>query len=326
MRISLVSKKSLTDIRNRICLNDWFFYQFLVVFTDELFPNADDNFKTAFIWFTLMKFGYDSRLSFENGRIYLAVRSESKSYPGYSKKKNFYSYLTFPNSGYNIEEFFIHGKSAKDFDFSLFQYPCHETTREIRKNIDFKITTSEGHSVATANVIIDLDILDHLRQFPALEFRYLVNSKLPVETHESFFKSLNSLIEGKSESEIIQLLLSFVQTSTEYSDDLQNPSLHREKWYTPFESLYYEKSDCEDRTVLLYYLVREILDIPIILIEYPSKDHVNVGIALTNLKTGLFYKGNYFKVFETTSNFGQDGTSQIYRFSEFQIQAEYFPK
>jgi hypothetical protein len=52
----------------------------------------------------------------------------------------------------------------------------------------------------------------------------------------------------------------------------------REKRLSPEETLIYSNSDCEDRSALFFWLVREIYDRPMVVLSY--EDHVTVAVDM----------------------------------------------
>ena len=54
----------------------------------------------------------------------------------------------------------------------------------------------------------------------------------------------------------------------------------------PEETLYYEYSDCEDKSILFAFLMKEVLGMKTVAIDY--KNHVNIGLALDEVKEDWF--------------------------------------
>lgn len=69
---------------------------------------------------------------------------------------------------------------------------------------------------------------------------------------------------------------------------------------TPEEALYYEYTDCEDRSALFYYLVKELLDLPMVILKYPN--HVNIAVKIDNVPgQSVIYEGNKYYVCEPSN-------------------------
>jgi len=71
-------------------------------------------------------------------------------------------------------------------------------------------------------------------------------------------------------------VLHFVQKSFQYERD--NQQFGREKVMFAQETLYYRKSDCEDRAILYSYLVKELFGVGVIGVKY--KDHMATALYI----------------------------------------------
>jgi len=95
--------------------------------------------------------------------------------------------------------------------------------------------------------------------------RHLVNSVI---------ENLRTIVKGKSEPEAVDIILRFVQVAFKYKTD--QDQFGYEKYLLPDETVYYPYSDCEDRSILFSYLVRNILGLKTVMLEYPG--HVAVAV------------------------------------------------
>ena len=72
------------------------------------------------------------------------------------------------------------------------------------------------------------------------------------------------------------VLLHFLQTALPYRTDLEQ--FGYEDYLYPDETLYYPACDCEDRAVLFAVLVRELVGLDVVGLDYPG--HIAAGVAL----------------------------------------------
>ena len=79
---------------------------------------------------------------------------------------------------------------------------------------------------------------------------------------------LQAAIVGKSEKEAANILLNFVQTGFTYQTD--DEQFGYEKPFFVDELFYYPACDCEDRSVLFSYLVRTLIGLDVVLLDYPN--------------------------------------------------------
>jgi hypothetical protein len=135
------------------------------------------------------------------------------------------------------------------------------------------------------------------------------DSKVSNMTRGRLLAGLRVIIDGKKEVEAVNILLRFVQNAFAYKTDQKQ--FKYEKVLFPEETLYYKYSDCEDRTILFSYLVKNLLNLDTIGLKY--KDHISSAVALNSKIRGDGYKvnGRLFYVADPTfinANIGETMT------------------
>ena len=74
----------------------------------------------------------------------------------------------------------------------------------------------------------------------------------------------------------------------------------QEKRLSPEQTLLYDNSDCEDRAGLFFYLVKEIYNLPMIVLEYPK--HVTIAVKFDKVYgNAIVYNGIRYSVCEPSS-------------------------
>ncbi|MEY2648532.1 MAG: hypothetical protein RL282_1245, partial [Bacteroidota bacterium] len=90
----------------------------------------------------------------------------------------------------------------------------------------------------------------------------------------------------------------------------------------------YEKSDCEDRAALFFYLVKKIYNLPMIVLSYPS--HINIGIAMDKpIGKGISYNGKLYTICEPTPQKKEYGLGKMDKTilkEGFEIVHQHLPK
>ena len=111
-------------------------------------------------------------------------------------------------------------------------------------------------------------------------------------------KELKPMLIGLNELDAVNLLLNFVQKKFEYKTD--NEQFGKEKWFFPEDQLHYPYSDCEDRSVFFTYLVKKLLNLKVIGLNYPG--HVAIAVAFNGSVNGyaINYKGYSYIIADPT--------------------------
>jgi hypothetical protein len=82
-----------------------------------------------------------------------------------------------------------------------------------------------------------------------------------------------------------------------YQNDENN--FGKEKRLSPEQTLFSKYSDCDDRAALFFYLVKEIYNLPMIALLYPT--HISMAVQFDKAQgQSIIYKGQKYSVCEPT--------------------------
>lgn len=108
------------------------------------------------------------------------------------------------------------------------------------------------------------------------------------EIDADLMAQLKSQVGAADKHKAAGMLLDFVQKGFEYATD--DEQFGYEKPFFVEELFYYPKCDCEDRSILYRHLVKSLLGLDVVLLDYPNHiatavrfgddipgDYVNVG-------------------------------------------------
>jgi len=88
------------------------------------------------------------------------------------------------------------------------------------------------------------------------------------DVDNALIDTLHPLLEGKSKTEALNILLHFVQKSFVYQTDWKQ--FGYEKVMFPSETLFYPASDCDDRAVLFSYLADRLLHVKVVGLKFSN--------------------------------------------------------
>lgn len=147
-----------------------------------------------------------------------------------------------------------------------------------------KSFTSPKIENSSVDVNINTNLMDFYSEFPPCEWNNYSTRSLSAQTKDNLYKVLKSQIQGKSEVDAANILIDFVQKAFEYKTDGDQFGYERSLFAD--ETFYYPYSDCEDRSILYSVLIRELLGLEIVLLNYP-------GHLATAVKFNSNVKGDY---------------------------------
>ena len=153
----------------------------------------------------------------------------------------------------------------------------------IRDDIQTKtLTFTHNGSEYKVKVEYDKSAIKFFEYYPQTALEVYFDAVPSTDARTSLLNALRPLIKDRSETEAVDLLLHFVQTAFKYETDDQQ--FGREKPFFPEETLYYPGSDCEDRSVLFSFLVRNLLGLDVVGLEYPN--HVATAVRFKDDVSG----------------------------------------
>lgn len=266
----------LNTIANNLKLNDWGSALLFDAFAGQLFSQGNSRQLTT--WFLLVKAGFDARIAYDQ-RIHLLLPAKQELFG--------VTYFTLDNTRYYAVN--LAGKSLKPGKV----YTYGKQHKEGQRTLDFSQPTeflAQGKTVKkTLSFNYDrqpysVDIqypsryVNYFNSFPQLSLPNYFKAGLPAVTAQSLLTQLKPLVKGQPEQEAVNRLLRFVQTAFKYKTDDQQ--FREENYLFPLETLHYPYSDCEDRAALFAWLVESLMNLDVVILNYPG--HVATAVAFNN--------------------------------------------
>jgi hypothetical protein len=256
-------------------------------------------------WKILQKMGFDVLLSYDKSQFDVFGRMPldpaSSVYIHYKGAR--YNNLDFHN-GRLTGNRFIYGNSykpgSKPILFNTSSTPLINALED-HKQLNFEHAGKKYtlRSVTNKSLVKYLDDLPRL----SLGITY-VQKELSAQAQQSVIAPLNAFMANMSEAQKAAFLLSFVQQAFAYKTDLEQYGY--EKYNYPEESLQASYVDCEDKTLLLAYLYKEILHADCVLLLFEERQHVCLGVSLegyTNSYAFRYNDKNYLTCEPTGTNY-----------------------
>ena len=291
--------EQLIALRKDMALNDWGWMQLVQSFAKQVMPKSENK-QILFIWFILNKSGYDVRTAYSQNTIYLLFPSTNNIYGN-----NYitigdvkYYFLKTINTHFRLDKkVYTYKKTYKNDNKKISMQVRHTprlSNEILRKELTFKF---RGNSYSIP-VQYEKDVVTFFRSYPQTQLQIYFDAPISPEANASLLNALRPYVENKSELEAINFLLRFVQTSFAYETD--DRQFGREKYLMPEETLFYPNSDCEDRAILFAYLVKHLLGMPVVGLDYPG--HIATAVSFTTPIPGksVSFKDKGFSICDPT--------------------------
>ena len=138
-------------------------------------------------------------------------------------------------------------------------------------------TLTPSGSTLKVQTVVNKNLIDFYYDYPKCDVVVHYKTPMSEELRSALYPQLKAAIAGKSQKDAANLLLNFIQTSFEYMTD--GEQFGYEKPNFPDETFYYPYCDCEDRAMLYSTLVKDLLGLDAILLDYPN--HIASAVRFT---------------------------------------------
>lgn len=256
--------------------NDW--AKYLLIYKIGFAIYQDNNLSNLFSWFIMSKMQYDVKIGYNDADVYLlsAVKHDLYQVTFFNMKNKRYYVLTpngrikKTNNIYTYKGRYPNTNKKLTFEF---EKPINILGNQQNRELQF-FYNSKKYNI---NTNYSRNLVDFYKTFPQSQYDIYFKT-ISNTTATSLLKELSPIIKNKSELEAVNILLRFVQTSFKYKTDLKQFSY--EKVFFPEETLFYEYSDCEDRSILFSFLVKELLGLDVVGVKFSN--HLATAVAFSS--------------------------------------------
>ena len=280
-------------------LGDWAYLQMLCQMAEACLGKGNE--ATLLTAYAYCQSGYQMRLGMANGRLRLLYASEH----------------TIFDKSYFLQDgtrYYVYGDEAERMQLCAVGYPQERPlslwiTEEQQLAVSktkLRTLTAKRYPAVTATVSVNRNMVDFADSYPTscvgddFMTRWAMYADTPMEQtiRNSLYPALRKAIAGLDEREAVERLLNWVQTAFVYEYD--DKVWGGDRAFFADETLYYPYCDCEDRSILLSRLVRDLLGLKVVLVYYPG--HLATAIRFTETVKGdyLLVDGDRYTVCDPT--------------------------
>ena len=291
---------TLNQYRMAYNLNDWLTFQLAHEYADAIYP-GDDNSGVVLTHYLLANMGFDIRMGTGgDNRLLLLVPFRQMAYSRPYLNLNGTNYFVFMYDGrkdvsqtisklatYNLPD---DADAGKAFNLVVDKLLLPDHGGKQYERTDGVITlrgTVPNMPVDVASHVVQTDIPVYAK------------SCLSAAFHNDLLGQVKTQIEGLSEVEAVSRLLHFIQFAFKYATD--GDQFGYEKPFFIEENFYYPSNDCEDRAVLLSFLVRNLLGLDVHLLRFPEHEATAICFSDQSFNgDGYIYNGKKYLICDPT--------------------------
>lgn len=253
-------------------LCDWSYIRLTQQVAEKIFDKGTNE-AIVMQMYLLTQSGYQMRIGRDDdNKLMLLIGSKEKIFR--------YRYFVLDGVKFYIMDREFNGKGLNIFDHA---FPKEKSLSLALTQPDLKVEKTEKRTITSKQypdvsitVQTNRNLIDFYNDYPInFNWNYYSLASISPVVKETLYPALRKAIEGKSDLEAANILLNFVQTGFSYqTDDVQ---FGYERPLYPDESFFYPYCDCEDRSILFSCLVRELLGLEVVLLDYP--EHIATAIC-----------------------------------------------
>lgn len=257
-------------------LEDWGTIQLVLKFANAIsgFKGNDPIIQS---WFLLNRLGMDVRVARSKSSVFLLLPIKQQVFEvAFLTERGKKYYIFTMNGGVKNTRTLYTYKGAFDpmvrsinVDFESLSW---KKPQLISGTLGFQWKDSQ-FSLMTEYAEQDIQFY---RSYPLLGLERYFDSNYRFDYQNKLVVQLHDIINGRPEVEALNLILRFVQSSFKYETD--RDQFGQENYLLPTEMLHYRASDCEDRSILFAWLVKELFGYKVIGLKYPG--HVATAVAI----------------------------------------------
>lgn len=289
------------ELRKEYKLCDWAYYKMLQNIAEKACGKGTN--EAIFLQGVLLnQSGYQIRFALEdNTKLHIMSRMDGFPYDR--------GYLTADGKLF----FLMDGCKAKNLTVCDAAYPGEQMMSlgvpelpELKKNLSDKRTVISRFVNVSADMQMNKNLMDFYTDYPTsydgkdmmTRWAYYANTPVSPEVKDKVYPQLKQQIGNAPKLMAANMLLNWVQMGLTYAYDEKVWGYDRA--FFAEESLFYPFCDCEDRSILFSHLIRDLLDLDVVLVYYPG--HLYTAVCFNEDVTGdyIMVNGRKFTVADPT--------------------------
>ena len=279
-------------------LNDWAYALLVHEISRKLYPSSESS-QSLFSWFMLAKAGYQSRIAYNDRKVFLLVPSQQALYavPYFTFDKVRYYAVRFDGKGQKLGQVYTYDGNYPDALKALNMQLNNEALASrsaARRTLSFDFE-GKHYEIKAA---YDNERIRFMKTYPQLDLEWYFKGRVSAVASTPLQQQLSDYMKGMDEQKAVNFLLRFVQTSLRYKTD--EGQFGKENYLFPEETLYYPYSDCEDRSIFFAWLVHSLLGMEVVGLDYPG--HVATAVRFKGKVAGdsVMHNGKRYVVADPT--------------------------
>ncbi len=305
----LETARQLFGLAQQLGLNGYLTFRLTESYVNQKFKDCNEKSRMAAVHFLLSNMGYDARLTLMGDVFTVMLPFDQKVVYGlYPKTMDGRKYYTMFPEGFDKTKL---PKQGITLSTCAMPSDTQGKTSDLRLtglSLPFKPKEFEiSRNGLTIKGVVNENLKKLLHHYPQMTAGDFASSWIDQTLREDIVNQLKSQMEGMTEKQAINTLMSLCHYGFQYSTDQDYHGF--EKPYFFEENFLWDYNDCEDRAIFFSYLVWNALGLPCQLIQYPG--HESVAVAAVSDINGCYYDTDGVKYYSSDPTYRGSGIGQV---------------
>ena len=298
-------------IRKERHLSDWAYLQMLKTITYDFYgPRTNES--MLVLGYLYLQSGYKMRFYNDGPQLGILIASSHSIYGN--------SYLSFGDG----EKYYVFDNdNCQRISYADVPFPKEkDLSLRLVANQKFDVNDTPERTITSLQypefsftVKMNKNLINFYNNYPnsyigddfMTRWATYANAPMDEEVVNYLYPQIREKIKGMSAYDAASRLLNWVQSGFNYQYD--DVVWGEDRAFFGEETLYYPYCDCEDRSILFSHLVRDLLDLDVVLVYYPG--HLATAVAFNEPVEGDYFllNGRRFTVCDPTLIVGNIGTT-----------------
>lgn len=277
-------------------LENWSLFRYIETVSDNVFTKGQENEKEVFTVFLANQLGLDVKIGRANESLVSLFAIAQKVYEWMSIKIGETKYYF----RWNDDDLTSLASYSTTFKAPVAKIDLLRSIPDLLSppaKIQNRIVRSSAFN-CDINIPLDTNICHFMAEFPRVRCDIPAMTDVSRQLAESLYGTMYPKVKDLSQFDAVHMLMKFMHNDFEYATD--QVQFGYEKPFFCEENFLYPFNDCEDRSVLFSFLVRHILGMDVILLDYPG--HIMTAVAFDQEMTGAYleFEGKRYYVCDPT--------------------------
>jgi len=265
--------KQIAEQADKKGLENWSLYKYIETVSDNVYTKGKENEKEVFTVFLANQLGLDVKIGRANESLVAMFAIAQKVYEWMSIK-------------IGESRYYFRFKDDNLTRLQTYRTPFTEPVAQIDllksipdllsppAKIQNRVLKSSAFD-CDINIPLDTNICHFMAEFPQVRCDIPAMADVGKQFAQSLYEAMYPKVKDLNQYDAVALLMKFMHNDFQYATD--QVQFGYEKPFFCEENFLYPFNDCEDRSILFSYLVRHIIGMDVILLDYPG--HIMTAVA-----------------------------------------------